>query len=45
MGALDSYSTMSAQAVNHEGTRQGLKNVLLDLTGLYEALRDRGAAA
>ncbi|HRQ77527.1 MAG TPA: type I restriction endonuclease [Gemmatimonadaceae bacterium] len=45
IGALDSYSTMSTQALNNEGTKQGLKKVLLDLAGLYEALREKGTAA
>jgi type I restriction enzyme R subunit len=43
--ALDSYTTMSSQALNSEATQVGLKNVLLDLAGLYEGLRERGAAA
>ena len=43
--ALDSYTKMSSQALNSEATEVGLKNVLLDLAGLYEGLRERGAAA
>ena len=45
IGALDSYTAMSTQALNSEATKQGLKSVLLDLTGLYELLRAKGAAA
>ncbi|WKW11738.1 hypothetical protein Strain138_001000 [Pseudogemmatithrix spongiicola] len=45
MGALDSYSAMSAQALNNPQTKQGLKKVLLDLAGLYEKLREKGTAA
>jgi type I restriction enzyme R subunit len=45
IGALDSYSSMSSQALNSESTKQGLKSVLLDLAGLYESLRERGDAA
>ncbi|MBA3852998.1 MAG: hypothetical protein C0503_01205 [Gemmatimonas sp.] len=42
---LDSYSAMSAQALNNPQTKQGLKRVLLDLAGLYEKLREKGSAA
>jgi type I restriction enzyme, R subunit len=45
IGALDAYSAMSVQAINEERTRNGLRDVLVDLTGLYEELRERGEAA
>lgn len=44
MGALDAYSSMSSQALNSDRVRQGLRQTLVDLTGLYEELRSKGAA-
>ncbi len=43
--ALDSYSAMSMQAINEERVRNGLREMLVDLTGLWEELRERGEAA
>jgi type I restriction enzyme R subunit len=43
--ALDSYSAMSMQAINEERVRNGLREMLVDLTGLWEELRARGEAA
>jgi len=45
IGALDGHTTMSGQALNNERTKLGLKDVLLDIAGLYESLRERGTAA
>ncbi len=39
MGALDAHTAMSTQALNSEVVRRGLKDILLDHAGLYEALR------
>ena len=47
MGALDAHTAMSTQALNSEVVRRGLKDILLDHAGLYEALRaanDRDSA-
>lgn len=38
-GALDAHTSMSTQALNSEVVRRGLKDILLDHAGLYEALR------
>ena len=40
MGALDAHTTMSTQALNSEAVRRGIKDILLNNAGLYEALRD-----
>ena len=39
MGALDAHTLMSTQALNSETVRRGLKDILLNHTGLYEDLR------
>jgi type I restriction enzyme R subunit len=39
MGALDAHNAMSSQALGSEAIRDGLRHVLLDHAGLYEALR------
>jgi len=39
MGALDAHTLMSTQALNSEAVRRGLKDILLNHTGLYEDLR------
>ena len=39
MDALEAHTTMSAQALESETVREGLKAVLLGPAGLYEALR------
>ena len=40
IGALDAHQTMSSQALNSVAVRDGIKDVLLNHTRLYEALRD-----
>ena len=39
MGALDAHTTMSTQALNSAEVQRGLKDILLNHAGLYEALR------
>jgi type I restriction enzyme R subunit len=39
IGALDAHNTMSRQALDSEKVREGLKDVLINYAGLYEALR------
>jgi len=43
MAALDAHTTMSTQALNSEKVRKGLKDVLLNYAGLWEALRAKSA--
>ena len=45
MNALDAHTEMSTQALNSEKIKQGLKDILLNHTNLYEALRERSASA
>lgn len=45
MNALDAHNEMSTQALNSEKIRQGLKDILLNHTNLYEALRERSTSA
>ncbi len=40
--AFAAHSTMSKQALDSEGVRRGLKDILLGPAQLYEALRERG---
>jgi type I restriction enzyme R subunit len=40
MGALDAHESMSTLALNSDKVRDGIKDILLNLTGLYEDLRD-----
>ncbi len=40
IAALDTHQAMSSQALNSERARDGLKDLLLNLTNLYEDLRD-----
>lgn len=42
MDALSAHTTMSKQALESEQIRHGLRDILLDQAGLYEALRERG---
>lgn len=42
IGALEAHTTMSTQALDSEGIRTGLKDVLLNQAGLYETLRAHG---
>jgi type I restriction enzyme R subunit len=41
MAALDAHTSMSAQALNSPAVRAGIKETLLELAGLWEALRAR----
>ncbi|MBL8918200.1 MAG: hypothetical protein JNJ54_05030 [Myxococcaceae bacterium] len=43
MAALEAHETMSAQALGSEKVRTGLKNILLNYAGLWEALRAKSA--
>ena len=45
MGALDAHNAMSAQALNSEAVRNGLKDILLNHSQLWESLRDRAGAS
>ena len=45
ISALDAHQAMSSQALNSADTRDGIKDVLINKTGLYEELRQRAAAA
>ena len=39
MGALDAHTAMSTQALNSPVVQAGLKHILLNYSGLWEALR------
>lgn len=41
MAALDAHTAMSTQALNSQKVQEGLKDVLLNHAGLYEALQGR----
>ena len=41
MSALDAHNSMSTKALNSEAVRNGILDILLNHSGLYEALRDR----
>jgi len=43
--ALDAHTVMSKQALNSASVREGLKDILLNYTGLWEALRERASGA
>jgi len=43
MGALDAHTLMSTQALNSKTIQQGLKNILLDHSKLWETLKNRAA--
>ncbi len=45
ISALDAHQTMSSQALGSATIRDGMKDILLNQTGLYEELRERAAAA
>ena len=45
ISALDAHQTMSTQALGSESIRNGMKDILLNQTGLYEELRERAAAS
>jgi type I restriction enzyme R subunit len=42
IGALDAHQLMSTQALNSEAVREGMIDILLNHTNLYEDLRDQG---
>lgn len=42
MDALAAHTTMSKQALESEKVQHGLKDILIEQAGLYEALRARG---
>jgi type I restriction enzyme R subunit len=44
MGALDAHTLMSTQALNSQEVQRGLKDILLNCAGLYEALRKKTSA-
>lgn len=41
ISALDAHQAMSSQALGSESIRNGMKEILLNQTGLYEELRER----
>ena len=43
MDALEAHTLMSTQALNSPAVRAGIKNILLNYAGLYEALRAQAA--
>ena len=43
MAALDAHNTMSTQALNSDKVRAGLKDILLNYAGRWEALRAKSA--
>jgi type I restriction enzyme R subunit len=43
MGALDAHTSMSTKALNSTRVQQGLKDILLNHSRLYESLREEGA--
>jgi type I restriction enzyme R subunit len=43
MNALDAHTAMSTQALNSERVQRGLKDLLLNHLGLWEALRALGS--
>jgi type I restriction enzyme R subunit len=45
ISALDAHQAMSSQALGSASIRDGMKDILLNQTGLYEELRERAAAA
>jgi type I restriction enzyme R subunit len=45
INALDAHQSMSSQALGSESIRDGMKEILLNQTGLYEELRERAGAA
>ena len=44
MGALDAHTSMSAQALNSDKVRKGMKDILINKAGLYETLREQVAS-
>jgi type I restriction enzyme R subunit len=45
ISALDAHQSMSSQALGSESIRAGMKEILLNQTGLYEELRERVAVS
>ena len=44
MDALDAHTSMSKQALNSPAIRSGIKDILLNHSGLWETLRERAIA-
>ena len=44
IAALDAHTTMSTQALNSQAVQSGLKDILLNNAGLWEALREKWKA-
>ena len=44
MAALDAHTSMSTQALNSPAVRRGIKDILLNHSRLWEALRDKAAS-
>jgi type I restriction enzyme R subunit len=45
MDVLDAHTAMSKQALNSASVREGMKDILLNYVGLWEALRERAIGA
>lgn len=45
MDALDAHTAMSKQALNSVTVREGMKDILLNYAGLWEALRARATSS
>jgi type I restriction enzyme R subunit len=45
MGALDAHTSMSTKALNSERVQSGLKDILLNHSGLWESLRTPTSAS
>jgi|GEM_PF-3500106 len=43
MGALDAHTAMSTQALNSPAVQNGMKDILLNHSHLWETLRDQAA--
>jgi type I restriction enzyme R subunit len=41
MDAMEAHTAMSRQALNSAEIREGIKDILLNYVGLWEALRER----
>jgi type I restriction enzyme R subunit len=45
MDAMEAHAAMSRQALNSKEVREGIKDILLNYAGLWEALRQRAGEA
>jgi len=45
MDAMEAHTAMSRQALNSTEIREGIKDILLNYAGLWEALRERAGDA